>query len=73
MNSIYNVEIPSSFLYFFSELSLYTDDLACQDCLYIIRSERAIQLHYKNIHSWENLRTKGRVAKKIENSKKDVP
>ncbi len=72
-NGIRNVEIPSSFPYFFSELSLYTDGLACQDCPYIVRSERAIQLHYRNVHSWENLRTKGRVAKKIENSEKDVP
>ncbi len=73
INGIYNVTIPSSFPYFFSELLLYTDGLACQDCLYIVRLERAIQLHYRNIYSWENLRTKGRVAKKIENSKKDIP
>jgi len=63
------MEIPSSFPYFFPELALYSDGLACQDCPYIVRSEKGIREHYKEIHDWENPRKKGRIPK---NSTKDV-
>lgn len=62
--------IPSSFPYFFLDLALYTDGLACQDYPYIVRSEKAIREHYKEIHDWENPRKKGRIPK---GSTKDIP
>ena len=46
--------IPSSFPFFFSDLALYLDGLACQDYSYIVRSEKTISKHYKDVHDWEN-------------------
>ena len=62
--------IPSSLPYFFPDLTLYTDGLACQDCLYIVRSEGRVRKHYREIYDWENPRKKGRFPK---NTTKDVP
>ncbi len=62
--------IPSSFPYFFPDLALYTDGLACQDCPYIVRSEDRVRKHYREIHDWENPRKKCRIPK---STKKDVP
>ncbi len=62
--------IPSSFPFFFSDLALYSDGLACQDCSYIVRSEKTISKHYKDVHDWENPRGKGRIPKA---SLKNVP
>ena len=52
-------EIISSFPYFFTEIQLYQDGLACQDCLYITRHTQHIRDHYKEDHGWENPRTRG--------------
>jgi len=63
-------DIPSSFPFFFPDLALYSDGLACQDCSYIVRSEKTISKHYKDEHEWQNPRGKGRIPK---TSLKSIP
>lgn len=70
ISGIKETEIPSSFPFFFLDLTLYSDGLACQDCLYIARSTRGISKHYRESHDWENPRGKGRISKTL---KTDVP
>ena len=36
------VEIPSSFPYFFPDLALYSDGLGCQECSYYTRNRNSI-------------------------------
>ena len=60
------LRIPSSFPYFFPELLLFQDGLACQECPYTIRTESAIIRHYKEVHSWKNPRRKGGKQRKID-------
>ena len=67
---VWEVEIPSSFPYFFPDLALYSDGLGCQECSYYTRNIRSIKDHYLDIHSWENPRKKGRILK---DSKLDLP
>jgi len=62
-SGIKDSEIPSSFPFFFCNLALYSDGLACQDCPYIARSTRGISKHYRESHEWENPRGKGRIIK----------
>jgi len=50
IDKVKDTVIPSSFPFFFSDLALYSDGLACQDCLYIVRSEKTILKHYKDVH-----------------------
>lgn len=69
-DGIKDIKIPSSFPFFFPNLALYSDGLACQDCPYIVRSERNILKHYREEHEWENPRGKGRMPK---TSSKNVP
>ena len=64
------VEIPSSFPYFFPDLALYSDGLGCQECSYYTRNIISIQSHFSDIHSWINPRKKGRTLK---DSKLDLP
>lgn len=47
ISGIKETKIPSSFPFFFLDLTLYLDGLACQDYLYIIRSTRGISKHYR--------------------------
>lgn len=62
-SGIKDSEIPSSFPFFFPDLALYSDGLACQDCSFIGRSTRVISRHYRDSHDWENPRGKGRIPK----------
>ncbi len=64
------VEIPSSFPYFFSELSLYSDGFQCHECLYLSRDRQTIVKHYKEEHGWENPRKRG---EKISKNEEDTP
>ena len=63
LSGVKETEIPPSFPYFFPDLALYSDGLACQDCSYIVRTTRGISKHYKDSHDWENPRRKGRISK----------
>ena len=64
------VEIPSSFPYFFPDLALYSDGLSYQDYPYYTRNINSIQSHFSEIHSWKNPRKKGRTLK---DSKLNLP
>ena len=48
-------------------LAIYSDGLSCSYCSYISRSRRPIQNHYKELHNWENPRTRGRKKRSNEN------
>ena len=63
ISGIKETEIPSSFSFFFPNLALYSDGLACQDYSYIARLTRGIQNYYSESYSWENPRGKGRILK----------
>ncbi|KAL6716774.1 hypothetical protein ACLMJK_004686 [Lecanora helva] len=67
LEDLEKLRIPSSFPYFFPELVLFSDGLACQDCPYITRGSKQIIDHYTKIHSWENPRKKGGKQRKIKN------
>lgn len=60
---IKNLEISSSFFFFYLELALYRDEIKCQDCEYITRNTHSIWDHYFKVHSWENSRKKKRSSK----------
>ncbi len=62
-DNLKETRIPSSFPFFFPELAFYNDGLACQDYSYIVRSKAPIKKHYREVHSWENPRGKGRIPK----------
>ena len=70
LEDLEKTRIPSSFPFFFSELPLFSDGLACQDCEYFSRSTRVIQRHYIDTHDWSTPRGRGRVSK---TTKIDVP
>lgn len=48
---IKNLEISSSFPFFYLESALYRDEIKCQDCEYITRNTRSIRDHYFEVHS----------------------
>ena len=64
------VEIPTSFPYFFPDLALYSNGLSCQECSYYTQNIISIQSHFADIHSWKNPRKRGRT---LGNSKLDLP
>ena len=64
-------DFPTSFPYFFPELSVYSNGFQCQDCFYLARDRQTIVKHYKKEHMWENPRSRG--EKIEENEEKDVP
>jgi len=65
------VEFPTSFPYFFSELSLYSNGFQCQDCLYVARERKTMMKHYREEHGWENPRKRGEKMKR--NEEEEVP
>ena len=65
------VDFPTSFLYFFPDLSLYSNGFQCQECFYLSRDRRTIVRHYREEHEWKNPRSRG--EKIDENEEKDVP
>ncbi len=65
------VDFPTSFPYFFPDLSLYSDGFQCQDCFYLARERKTIIKHYREEHGWENPRSRG--ERIDENEEKDVP
>ena len=56
ISGVKETEIPSFFPFFFPDIALYSDGLACQDYSYIARSTRGIRKHYSESHSKENLK-----------------
>ncbi len=64
------VEIPTSFPYFFPDLSLYSNGFQCQDCFYLSRDRQTIVKHYRKEHGWENPRKRG---EKLVEREEDVP
>lgn len=71
-----SLSIPTSISYFYPELTLYTDGLACQECFYIVRNIKVIQKHYIDTHQWINPRGRGgntRVSTIETPWKSDIP
>jgi len=64
-------EFPTSFPYFFPDLSLYSDGFQCQDYFYVAKERKTIIKHYREEHGWENPRKRGEKLKK--NEEEEVP
>ena len=50
LENLKNLEIPTSFSYFFPELSLFQDGVQCPEYLYTTRNRISIREHYSTIH-----------------------
>ena len=64
-------DFPTSFPYFFPDLSLYSNGFQCRDYFFIGKERRSIVKHYREEHGWENPRKRGERLKK--NEEEEIP